>query len=267
MADPGLRVEPQDDGRIVRLVIDRPARGNSLDAPLLEAVERALGEAERAGARAAILTGEGEKSFSTGYDIEALVAELSSGRSVQDLEGHPLERALRAIDGSALPVIAAVNGAAFGAAFEIATACDFRLAVASARFVMPPARLGLLYSHTGLARFLHVVGLPATKRIFLAAEPVDAGAALALGLVQAVLEDRAALDAGALALARRLAANAPLAVAATKRVLHRHLLPPRLSPEEEREIADLRGVLFASQDLAEGLAAALEKREPRFEGR
>jgi enoyl-CoA hydratase/carnithine racemase len=265
MAD--VRVETLEDGRVVRFVLDRPGRGNALTAPLLAELAAAVVAAEARGVRAAILTGAGERTFSTGYDVEALAGELAAGASVADTESHPLERALRAIDRSSIPFIAAVNGPATGAGFELACACDFRIAVATARFAMPPARLGLLYSHTGIRRVIDLVGVAMAKSLFLAALPVTAEEALGVRLVGRVVPDAAALEAEALTLARRLAANAPLAVAATKAVMNRHLLPPRLTPAEEREIQDLRARLFRSRDLAEGIAALLEKREPRFEGR
>jgi enoyl-CoA hydratase/carnithine racemase len=270
----GLGVEALDQGAIARLTISRPERGNSLTAPLLERLERATADLAGAGALAAILTGAGEKSVCTGYDVEALQVELAAAVPVpvaspppeDPLASHPLERALEAMVRSSVPIVAAIGGAATGAGLELACACDLRVVGEGARFLMPPARLGLVYSPTVIARILAVVGAAATRELFMLAEPIDARRAEALGLATRVVPDAEVSDA-ALAMARRLAANAPLSIAGVKMILDRHLLAPRLDPGALAEIADLRARALASRDLAEGLAAFLEKRTPRFEGR
>jgi enoyl-CoA hydratase/carnithine racemase len=260
----GLRVERLDDGRLARLTLDRPSRGNALDPPLLEALADAVRGLEAGGARAAVLAGAGGRAFSTGYDVEALLAGIGSGRAPDELE-RPLERALAAIDETRVPLVAAVEGAAYGAGCELACACDLRVAGASARFCFPPAKLGLVYSHTGIARLLALVGVAATKEMFMTGAPVDAARAERLGLASRVVADSAA-EAESLALARALAANAPLSVGGAKAIVAR-LAAPRLAPEELRAIAGLREAAFRSADLAEGLAAFVEKRPPAWRGR
>lgn len=261
-AEAGLRVEPLEEGRVVRLVLDRPARGNALTPALLEALEAAFAGLEKAGARAAVLSGAGGRAFSTGYDLAALAGEIEAVRRAAPgsllAEDHPLERAIRAIDRSPVPIVAAVAGPALGAGCELACACDLRVAGPEASFGFPPARLGIVYSHTGIARLVALVGLAAAKEMCFLGAPVGAARAGEIGLANRVV-GAAEVEAEALALARAIAANAPLSVAGTKAILNR-CLAPRLGKAELAEIAAIRERAFRSRDLDEGLLAAREKR-------
>jgi enoyl-CoA hydratase/carnithine racemase len=127
---------------------------------------------------------------------------------------------------------------------------------------MPPGRLGVVYSHTGLRRFVDAIGAARTRELFLTARPVDAAEALAWGLVNEVVEDAAERS---LALATEIAALSPLSLTGTKRVL-RALIPP-LDPALEAELHALRDAAFRSEDFAEGVRAFTEKRSPRWQGR
>jgi enoyl-CoA hydratase/carnithine racemase len=267
----GLRIEPLDEGRIVRLLIDRPDRGNSLTPPLLSALENAVRSLPGRGARSAILTGAGERSFSTGYDVSALQSELSAvladgAEQPFDPATHPLERALAAITASPVPIVAAIRGTAIGAGFELAAACDLRVIGKGARFLMPPAKLGIVYSASGMARIQALIGAGAVRELFYLAEQIDAPRAVALGLATGLCEDSAVPEA-ALETARRLAALAPLAIAGMKRILERHLASPRIDAAAQAEIDAIRVGAFRSADLCEGVTAFLEQRAPRFEGK
>jgi enoyl-CoA hydratase/carnithine racemase len=124
---------------------------------------------------------------------------------------------------------------------------------------MPPARLGVVYSHTGLRRFVDAIGTARTRELFLTARAVDAQDALGWGLVNEVCED---VEARAVELATEIAGLAPLSVRGTKRVLQA-LVPP-LDPALEAELEALRQEAFASADFAEGVRAFGEKRPPRW---
>ena len=132
---------------------------------------------------------------------------------------------------------------------------------------MPPAKLGLVYSHTGLRRFLHAIGAPRTRELFLTGRNIDARTALSWGLVNEVVGG-ADLDEAALDLAEDLSANAPLSVRGNKRVI-RELLDAEgaLDPDVERELVELREASFHSDDLREGVRAFGEKRPARWKGR
>jgi enoyl-CoA hydratase/carnithine racemase len=132
---------------------------------------------------------------------------------------------------------------------------------------MPPAKLGLVYSHTGLRRFLDAIGATRTRELFLLGRYVDAATALAWGLVNRVAS-APELEATTLSLAGELASNAPLSQAGNKRVIAELLRAEgALDPVLERELIELRRASFASDDMREGMRAFAEKRPPRWRGR
>jgi enoyl-CoA hydratase/carnithine racemase len=162
-------------------------------------------------------------------------------------------------------VVAALNGHAIGGGLELALACDLRVAADGARLGMPPARLGLVYSYTGLRRFLDAIGGARTRELFLTARLVDAREALGWGLVNEVVERDELAERG-VALAAEVAALSPLSVRGNKRVLNELLAAP-LAPEVMAQLDELREASFRSADFAEGVRAFAEKRAPRWRGR
>jgi enoyl-CoA hydratase/carnithine racemase len=247
--------EPADG--VARLTIANPAKRNALDREILDGLASRLPELD---ARCVVLTGEGD-IFSAGYDIGNLSPEHLAEEAA-DLLTHPFEAALAALDAVDVPVVAALTGHAFGGGLELALACDLRICATRARLAMPPARLGVVYSPTGLRRFVDAIGSARTRELFLTARPVDAAEALAWGLVNEVVEDVAERS---LALATEIAALSPLSLTGNKRVL-RALIPP-LDPALEAELHALRDAAFRSEDFAEGVRAFTEKRSPRWQGR
>jgi enoyl-CoA hydratase/carnithine racemase len=132
---------------------------------------------------------------------------------------------------------------------------------------MPPAKLGLVYSHTGIRKFIETVGAPRTREMFLIGRRIDAKTAREWGLVNAVTEPER-LAEETLSLAREIASNAPLAQAGNKRVIRAVLdAQADMDPAVEKELIELRRACFSSQDFEEGVRAFAEKRAPRWQGR
>ena len=241
-----------------------PAARNLLTVPLLEALPRALETAERGGARVVVLGGRGDL-WSAGYDIGEIPPELFDADPRFALE-HPFERCMRAVADCRLPTIAAINGHAFGGAVELAVSCDLRLLRAGSRLGVPAARLGLVYPHPGIDKLLRLLGPAQARQLLLTGEPVEAGEAERIGLVNRVLS-AAEFGPAVQDLARRIAACAPLAVQGMKQILRRFEGGTPLSAADVRTMLDLRQQSFQSADFQEGQAAFAAKRAPRFEGR
>jgi enoyl-CoA hydratase/carnithine racemase len=202
--------------------------------------------------------------FSAGYDIGGF-DEGQFEEAAERLVAHPFQAALDALDAYPYPVVAQLNGHAIGGGLELALACDIRIAASGIKVGMPPAKLGLIYSHTGLRRFIDVCGVANTAELFYVGRNVDADRAERMGLVNEVvsLEE---LDKHVLGLAAEIAANAPLSLTGNKHVI-RTLRAHTLPPEVERELVELRESCFSSEDFREGVRAFAEKRKPRWQGR
>ena len=161
--------------------------------------------------------------------------------------------------------MAALNGHAIGGGLELALSCDLRLASEDAKVGMPPARLGLVYSHTGLRKFVDAIGAARTRELFFTARNVSAQQRRALGPGQRGRPGRRAGRARASSYAAEIAALAPLSQRGNKRVIGELLAAEgALDPETERELVELREACFRSDDFYEGVNAFAEKREPRW---
>jgi enoyl-CoA hydratase/carnithine racemase len=257
-----LLLDRPADG-VLRLTISNPAKRNALDHPILNAIATVLDDI--GDARAVLLTGA-EGMFSSGYDIGEIPDDVFA-EEAERLVAHPFAEALEALETCEVPTVAALPGHTIGGGLELALACDLRVAADGILLGMPPAKLGLVYSHTGLRRFLDAVGAPRTRELFLTGRNVDARTALGWGLVNQVVAV-SELDSTALDLAQDLAANAPLSVRGNKRAI-RALLDAegQLDPEVERELIELREASFRSDDLREGVRAFGQKRPARWKGR
>jgi enoyl-CoA hydratase/carnithine racemase len=245
---------------VARLTIDNPERRGALDHELLDALAE---HARTLDARCLVIRGSGQV-FSAGYDIGDLEG-AGFEEAAERLVAHPFHEAIDALAAYRYPVLGEINGHAIGGGLELALTCDIRVAARGARFTMPPAKLGLIYSHTGLRRFIDVCGVANTAELFHVGAPVGAERALQMGLVNEV-RNPSELEERVLELAGSIAANAPLSLAGNKQVI-RTLLTQPLSPEVERELIELRQSCFRSEDFREGVRAFAEKRKPVWRGR
>jgi enoyl-CoA hydratase/carnithine racemase len=262
---PGRLLVDEPAAGVARLTISNPGKRGALDHAILDAFVATLATLD---ARCVIVTGEG-RTFSAGYDIANLDSETREtvADEASRLVAQPFADALDALDAYQYPTIAALNGHAIGGGLELALSCDLRLAAAPVKLGMPPAKLGLVYSHTGIRKFVDTIGAPRTRELFLVGRQIDAATALSWGLINE-LTTADELGSSAQALASEIAGNAPVAQAGNKRVIQA-VLDGRaaLAPAVERELMELRMASFRSDDFREGVRAFAEKRSPRWVGR
>ena len=211
--------------------------------------------------RCVVLTGAGDRAFCAGGDLKERDGMSDAAWRAQHLV---FERMARAILACPLPVIAAVNGAAFGGGCEIAACCDFIYASSSARFALTETSLGIIPGAGGTQTIARSVGERRAKEIIFSAEPFDAATAAGWGLVNRVLPPEG-LRAAAIERAQCIAANAPLAVRAAKQAIGQGLQLP-LADAMAVEI-EIYHRLVPTNDRTEGVLAFNERRQPRFEGR
>ena len=203
--------------------------------------------------------------FSAGYDIATIPSDTFE-RDAEALVAHPFPAALEAIGAHPWPTVAAINGHCLGGALELAISCDLRICAAGAKLGMPPAKIGLVYGHTGLRKFLDTVGLARTKELFLTGRNLEAARAEQIGLVNEVVADDS-LERDSVELAAAIAANAPLSMRGNKSAIDTLNQNPILNDAQEAGLIALRESCFASQDFREGIAAFAEKRKPVWRGR
>lgn len=259
LASGKLLLDEPADG-VARLTIANPERRGALDHELLDAL---ADSARTLDARCLVITGSGSM-FSAGYDLGNLEGQEFE-EAAERLVAHPFHDAIEALEAYKYPAVAQLNGHAIGGGLELALTCDIRVAARGIKLGMPPAKLGLIYSHTGLQKFLELCGPANTAELFHVGRNVDADRGERMGLVNQVVEAED-LESRTLELAGEIAANAPLSLAGNKKVM-RALRELRLGDEVERELVELRESCFRSEDFREGVRAFAEKRKPAWKGR
>lgn len=250
---------------LARLRISNPERRNALDHEILDAIAEVMPRLDHGiETRCVLITGE-PPVFSAGYDIASIPSETFE-RDAEALVAHPFHGAMEAISKHPWPTVAAINGHCLGGGLELAITCDLRICAAGAQLGMPPAKLGLIYGHTGLRKFLDTIGLARTKELFLTGRNVEAGRAARIGLVNEVIDD-GSLEQEALDLAAEIAANAPLSMRGNKHAIDLLNSSPVLTEQQEAGLIALRESCFSSEDFREGISAFAEKRRPRWTGK
>jgi enoyl-CoA hydratase/carnithine racemase len=254
-------------GYVSTLTLNRPEKRNALSPDLLVKLSQTLEElGQNDDVRTVVIRGSGERAFSSGYDIAAIPTNVSEDLQERLKEENPLDLAIASIVNYPYPVIAMLNGYAFGAGCELAVNCDIRIAADDIKMGIPAAKLGLVYPMRGMLHYVQTVGFTATSELLFTGRSFDAKRALEMGLINYALP-RTELETFTYKLAQEMAGNSPLSLKGTKRILgflrQSFKMPDNLLTEAESIIARA----FNSEDLKEGQRAFLEKRKPVFRGK
>jgi enoyl-CoA hydratase/carnithine racemase len=254
-------------GSIGILRFNRPERRNALSPQLLNQVHQTLQTWGRENEiRAVVITGAGDKAFSSGYDILAIPTDPTPEMAQQISVESPLDLALRSVTDFPYPTIAMVNGQCFGGALNLALCCDIRIGADDIAVGMPAARLGIVYSCDGIAQFVQVLGLARARQVLLSARTYKGAEVQAMGLVD-LLVPRSELEETTFRMAEEIAGNAPLALRGIKRTLNLIEKSSALSADSRRECERLIAASLQSDDIKEAQTAFIEKRKPHFVGR
>jgi enoyl-CoA hydratase len=244
------------DGAVATVTLRRPAVANRLELSDLDVLQAILDDVNaRPGVLVLRLQGEG-RHFCSGFNIGQV------GTAGPDA-GRRFEAITDAVEQARPLTVAVLQGGAFGGAADLAVACDFRIGGSDSELMVPAARLGLHFYRGGLERFVAAVGLPAARRILLAAERLDAAEMRRLGLLDRVSDSTAGIPAVVDTFCAELASLAPLAILGMKQHLNRIARGTLDAAALARDIA----AADASADLQEGAAAWRQRRPPRFQGR
>lgn len=248
------------------VTFNRPEKRNALSEEMLQILERTLDQAEDDETlRAVILTGAGNKSFSSGIDLGLLFEHLSSNPSGEKIrrKQRQLQQLICRLEELEKPTIAAIEGSCVGGGLEVALGCDLRVSSSEARFGFPEAKIGMLPDLGGTTRLPRLVGATLAKEWIFTGRLYPAQRAEALGIINELAPPGRALER-ALALAGELTASGPLAIAWAKRVIDRG---QAMSLEDSLELEQhAMTEILTSDDLKEGVAAFLEKRTAKFKG-
>ncbi len=262
-ANPGT-MRADKDGAIGWITFDNPARRNAVSLAMWQALHRIVRDfAADAAIRVVVVKGAGDKAFVSGADI----SEFDEKRSSPATVGHyneAAEAATEALRQLGKPTIAMVRGFCIGGGVSVALSCDLRIAAAGAQFGVPAAKLGLGYEFKGVRKLVDVVGPAFAKEIFFTARQFSAEEAVAMGLVNRLVDD-AELEGYVRDYAGTIAGNAPMTVGSIKTIVEEVM-----KDESERDMALCRQVVdgcFNSSDYVEGRTAFMEKRKPVFTGR
>ena len=267
MSEEGINLERK--GKIAVLTIDRPQRRNAFNEHMFSCLEKATCELKKNLPRSLVITGAGDKAFSAGFDVSPdnpMVSSIAESAGKQD--SAPAEKVIgqvrKAVDelfSLPVPIIAALNGLAYGGGAELAVRCDMRVMEPDTVICFSEVRLGLMPDWGGGPALVRLVGPSKAADLILTARKVEAVEAMRLGLVNRVSKSGQALDE-AVSLAEMIASNGPRAVAHALEVIRQSMNLPfhkALDLEAEKAVS-----LIMSGECIYGVAAFLEKKEPEF---
>jgi enoyl-CoA hydratase len=265
-------------GHVATLWLDRPDKLNALHRALWDSIPAAVASLDAdPDVRVIVLAGRG-KAFCAGIDLIDHAPSMASGGSLSGQGDSPVGKRLALLDdvrryqdtcssfaNTNKPVIAAVHGACIGAGMDLITACDIRVASADAKFSVRETRIAMVADVGTLQRLPRVIGDGPARELIFTGRDIDAARALAIGLLNEVLPDAAALHARAQEIAQEIAANSPLAVQGSKQVLS-HVRRRDVAAELDY-VALWNTAFLHSEDLAEAMNAFIQRRKPEFKGR
>jgi enoyl-CoA hydratase len=263
MAEAFKNIRFEKDNKVATIVIDRPERKNAIDVNTMFELQEVVQQIEREKEiLALILTGSGDEAFVSGGDLKYFQSldNLYKGREMSILCGNLLDR----IEGLDIPVLAAINGYAFGGGCEFALACDYRIASKEAKFGFRQIAMGIMSSWGGGKRLVRAVGKSKALMLMLTGDIISGEEAFNLGLVDTIVEKNEVLPK-AKDLAKKISKNAPLSIKFIKRFLNCCTdMPSRDANLLETEMF---AILWGSEDHNEAVEAFFGKREPKFKGK
>lgn len=261
MAENYFQIDKED--HICTITINRPNQRNAFNTEMWNNLNEIMTNLQYdSQVRVAIITGNGN-TFSAGADLAEFL-KSSAGGSVTAARDYPVEHCLDSILNYPNPVIAMVNGYALAGGCELAIACDLRIAADTAKFGMPLARVGIMFSYGLAQRLINAFGITLAKEILFTGRMIEAQRAREIGMINEVVPPDQ-LRSVTMKMAKEIAANAPLSVRGFKTMSNSCL--SFWQPPVEADLDAIRSECFASEDAKEGLRAFLEKRKPVFQGR
>ncbi len=263
------KVQIERNNKIALVTLNRPDKKNAFDEGMFSSLENVTNELKQDLPRAIIITGAGDEAFSSGFDVNPenpLVADFIEGLESNDIKPARklVDRIRRAIDGFIslpVPIIAAINGLAYGGGMELAVRCDLRVMDKQAQLCFSEVRLGLMPDWGGCPYLTRLVGTAVASDFILTARTIDADEALRLGLVNRVTDTGQAIDE-ALRIAEQIAQNGPKAVRSALTVIR---LSQGMDLKKALDLeAETASELIASGECLHGISAFMERKEPKF---